>query len=150
MIFASLLTGTLAVETLFFINSDCPIARRYSPEMRRISAEFSKTSKFKFVFCDPKFTPTQAKKHLKEFGLPNFFELDPTHEKAKKTGVKVVPTALVSVNGRTVYLGRIDDSYGSDFKWRKPKKFEVRETLQQIKIGRVPSFRSVTAIGCTL
>jgi thiol-disulfide isomerase/thioredoxin len=134
----------------YFVNSDCPIARRYSPEMARIAKEHEREGMFKIVFCDPKFTKQQATKHCKEFGLNFSFLLDANKMLAKRNGIKTVPTAVIIYQGKVAYRGRIDDAYGSDYKWRKPKQFDLRNALEAIRLGRPIPIKETTPIGCHL
>ena len=138
-----------AIKVDFFITSDCPICRRYSPEMNRIVREFPK-AKFRMVYSQPGITSSVAKQHQMEFKILAPFLLDPKGVEAIRAGAKVVPTAVVYSGAKLVYRGRIDDAYGSDFKWRKPKSPDLRNAIKAALSGQAPKVKETTPIGCTL
>jgi hypothetical protein len=138
-----------AIKVDFFITSDCPICRRYSPEMNRIVREFP-AAKFRMVYSQPGITANVAKQHQMEFKILAPFLLDPKGVEARRAGAKVVPTAVVYSGSKLVYRGRIDDAYGSDFKWRKPKSPDLRNAIKAALSGQAPKVKETTPIGCTL
>lgn len=137
------------VKVDFFITSDCPICRRYSPEMNRIVRDFP-NAKFRIVYSEPGITSAVAKRHQKEFKILAPFFLDPQGLEAKRAGAKIVPTAVVYAGSKLVYRGRIDDAYGSDFKWRTPKSPDLRNALKAALAGKEPALKETQPIGCTL
>jgi hypothetical protein len=140
-----------AYVILFFVNSDCPIARRYSPEINRIAKEFQKGFTSKLVYCDQNVSARALKNHHNDFKFSFDFITDPKHLLTKQFKVSVVPTAVVvDKSNRVLYRGRIDDSYGSDFKWRKPKQLDLRNALSAIQSGKPVKVKETTPVGCTL
>jgi AhpC/TSA family len=138
-------------EVLFFVNSDCPIARRYSPEISRIAKEFGSTFKFRLLYCDPKTSDLELRKHHTDFGFVMRWDRDPVHSLAKQLKVSVVPAVVViDAKKHILYTGRIDDSYGTDFKWRKPKHLDLRNALESIRFGKKIVVKKTNPIGCTL
>lgn len=142
-----LIAPTVKID--FFITSDCPICRRYSPEMNRIVRDFPK-AKFRMVYSEPGITSAMAKKHQKEFKIMAPLLLDPKAVEAKRAGATVVPTAVVYMGQSLVYRGRIDDAYGSDFKWRKPTTPDLRNAIQSALAGQAPKVKETKPIGCTI
>jgi hypothetical protein len=141
----------LKSQVLIFINHDCPIAKRYSPEIVRIEKDFKNTSKFTMVYCDPEISEAEVQKHQREFNIPFGYKRDPKLVLARKFGVKNVPCAVVlDGSQKLVYIGRIDDAYGSDFKWRKAISRNLRDALAQAKIGKPVTTAKTTVIGCAL
>lgn len=137
------------VKVDLFITSDCPICRRYSPEIGRIVRDFP-SAQFRLVYAEPGITTAKAKAHGKEFGLKPAFLLDPKGVEAKRQGVKIVPTATVWQNGKLVYRGRIDDAYGSDYKWRPVKTPDLRAAIKNALSGKPQKLVETTPIGCSL
>jgi hypothetical protein len=136
-------------QVLFFVYSDCPIARRYTPEMNRIANEFGKDFEFRMVYCDPK--TAALKKHHQEFKYAFGYSLDSGLVLAKKHGVKAVPTAVVlDKSGRRQYRGRIDDSYTPAYRWKKPQVFDLRKALNSVKFGKSVETRETVVVGCLL
>lgn len=137
------------VKVDFFITSDCPICRRYSPEVNRIVRDYPKVQ-FRMVYSEPGITAAKAKQHQKEFKIAPPFLLDPKAIEARKAGASVVPTAVVYLGAKLVYRGRIDDAYGPDYKWRTPKSPDLRNAIKAAMAGQEPKVRETKPIGCTI
>ncbi|MEI7575366.1 MAG: hypothetical protein WCK51_00605 [Armatimonadota bacterium] len=138
-----------AIKVDFFITSDCPICRRYSPEMNRIVRDFP-AAKFRMVYSEPGITVAVVKKHQKEFKMLAPFLLDPKGIEARRAGAKVVPTAVVYSGSKLVYRGRIDDAYGSDYKWRTSKSPDLRNAIKAALSGKEPNPKETKPVGCSL
>jgi hypothetical protein len=138
---------------LFFLTEECPISRKYSPEMARIARDYG-TEKFRFyaVHVDPSTTAAEAKAHAKAFRLPFSALLDPRHLAASKAGAKVVPTAAVyDAKGRLRYLGRIDDRFPALGVMRhKARRQDLRLALDDLISGGPVEVARTNAVGCTL
>ena len=152
MIFAAIvLAATPKYQTWFFVTSDCPIAQRFTPEIKRIMKEYQAVSDFQYVYEDEDATMSKMKAHHAEYKLNCPLILDPKHAKAKKFKIKGVPTAVVMATEDMVfYQGRIDDSYGKDFKWHPAKNADLRNALSALKNGKPVPVKSTTVIGCAL
>ena len=152
MIIATLvLAAAPKIETLFFVTSDCPISKRYTPEIKRIMNEYNTVSTFKYIYEDTGTTFEKMKAHHGEYGIKCPLALDPKMELAKKYSITGVPTVLVkSAKGEVVYQGRVDDSYGSDFKWHQAKHTDLRNALRALKEGKPVSVKKTKVIGCAL
>ena len=138
-------------ETLIFVTSDCPIARRFTPEIKRIMGDYRGVSTFMVVYEDENASLPKMKAHHREFGLECPLILDPSRRLAKQYEVKGVPCALVrNGQGKALYFGRIDDSYGSDFKWRPAKHQDLRNALTDLQNGKSVRVKSTKVIGCAL
>ncbi len=117
--------------------------------MNRIVRDFPAV-KFRMVYSEPGISDAVAKKHQKEFKMLAPFLLDPKGVEAKRAGATVVPTAVVYSGSKLIYRGRIDDAYGSDFKWRTPKSPDLRNALKAALKGAEPKVKLTKPIGCTL
>lgn len=117
--------------------------------MNRIVRDFPK-AQFRMVYSEPGITAATARKHQNEFKILAPFLLDPKGLEAKKAGAQVVPTAIVYSGPKLVYRGRIDDAYGSDFKWRTPKSLDLRNAIKAALNGQEPKIKETKPIGCTL
>jgi Thioredoxin-like len=149
--FAFVLAAPLKYETLIFVTSDCPIARRYTPELKRIMKDFSQVSTFMYVYEDEDARLPKMKAHHREYQLSCPMTLDPKHVLARQYSIKGVPTVLVRTGkGSVQYQGRIDDSYGADFKWRPVKHADLRNALTALKQGKPVLVKSTKVIGCAL
>lgn len=139
---------------LVFVRTDCPIANRYAPELRRLRDRFSgKGVAFWLVYPDPSERPDAIRRHQREFGLGFRALRDPQHELVKATQATVTPEAAVFVAGpdgpRMVYRGRIDDRY-VDFGRSRPAPTtrDLRDVLQALAAGSVVVPRTTAAVGC--
>lgn len=138
------------IQLRIFVNYDCPIARRYTPEFNRIQQDFGKRVDFKIIYCDQNLNLNQLKKHHKEFGLTMPFSNDPKLKQVKKFNVQTVPTAVLTQNDAIAYFGRVDDAYGKDYKWRKPKQFDLRNALSEVLAQKQVKTQRTEPIGCAL
>lgn len=137
----------------FFVIPECPIANRYSPEIKRICDAYeSKKVAFRLVFADPDVTATQAKKHLKDFGLDCPGILDSKMALSKATGATISPEAAVlDPTGKVLYRGRIDDLYVSHGNRRpNPKRRDLRIAIDEALSGKPVSVPVTTTTGCYL
>jgi hypothetical protein len=136
---------------LFFVLAECPIARKYSQEMKRLAKDYPSVSFFA-VHADPAATVAQAKAHRKEFGLPFPSLLDPQRRLIKTANVTAVPTAaLFGADGRLKYSGRIDDRFPTlGVERPKPRRQDLRIALDEHLTGKPVSTPHTPVVGCTL
>jgi hypothetical protein len=145
--FAILASGKAPkLETLFFVTSDCPIAKQFTPEIKRIMRDYQSSSGFIYVYEDEGFTMKQAEAHHNEYKIPGLIILDSQHKLGKQYKVTGVPTVIIRDQKGTVqYVGRIDDSYGSDFKWHPAKHKDLRNALSSLRDGKPVAFKRTIA-----
>ncbi|REJ65496.1 MAG: hypothetical protein DWQ31_17845 [Planctomycetota bacterium] len=120
---------------LVFTRTDCPIANRYAPEIRRVYEAFDTLQdNFYLVYVDPAETAEQIQEHLEEYNLPGKVIRDPGHRLVEKTGARVTPeAALFAAGGKMVYRGRIDDQYVDFGKTRAaPTQRDLREAIGKL------------------
>ena len=139
---------------LVFVRTDCPIANRYAPELRRLQDRFAREGvAFWLVYPDPSETPGVIRRHQRDFGLGFHALRDPQHELVKATQATVTPETAVFVGSaagpRMVYRGRIDDRY-VDFGRARPAPTtrDLREVLQALAAGQALTPRTTPAVGC--
>ncbi len=139
------------VDTFIFVTSECPIAQRYTPEINRIIKAYGGVSNFQFQYEDVGVSQASLDKHHKEYKIGCGFTLDKDHSLAKALKVKTVPTAVVrDLKGNVLYMGRIDDAYGRDFRWHPAKQTDLRNALDAVKKGVPVKVKSTKVIGCAL
>jgi len=139
---------------LFFISHDCPISNSYAPEINRIFATYGGAGKFTFGVVHPyaELTVEEARKHAKEFSLKAPVFIDAKHVLCDRVGATITPqVAVVSPDGKVLYLGRIDDKWAGYGKSRvDPTVRDLRAALDAILDGKpVPTART-DAIGCPI
>jgi hypothetical protein len=139
---------------LVFVRTDCPIANRYAPELRRLQDRYARKGvAFWLVYADPAETPEAIRRHQHDFGLGFHALRDAKHELVKMTQVTVTPETAVFVGSaagpRMVYRGRIDDRY-VDFGRSRPAPTtrDLREVLQALAAGSTLTPRTTPAVGC--
>lgn len=136
---------------LFYVMTECPIARKFSPEMARLAREFPSV-RFYAVQTERETTPAQARAHRKEFSLPFPELLDRKRELVSLAGVEAVPTAvLFDARGRLVYRGRIDDRFPAlGVQREKATRRDLRIAISETLVGKPVSLPRTTVIGCSL
>jgi hypothetical protein len=137
----------------FFVQTDCPIANRYAPEMRRCCERFSAQGvAFWFVYPHAEEPAEAIRRHADEHGLGGGVLRDPQHRLVAAARARVTPEAAVfSPDGRLVYHGRIDDRYVTFGKERPaPTRRDLIEALDAMLAGKTVRPRSAPAIGCPI
>ncbi len=146
-------TSTGAVRVLMFVRSDCPISKRYAPELQRISREFEGAPvQFWLVFPDATETPQDVRSLVSEYKFPGTPLLDPKHELVRIAHATVAPeTAVFDRENRLVYHGRIDDLYVDIGKSRAAATVHDLEDAIASTVAGKPVRQAVTqAVGCSL
>jgi len=153
-------TDALAVPeratVLVFLRTDCPIANRYAPEVRRIHDRFRPRGvAFRLVYADVAEPAEAIRRHLREYDLPGEAVRDPGHVLVRKARARVTPEAAVFVPGpagpRLAYHGRIDDRYVDFGRARSaPTTHDLEDALEAVLAGRPVSPETAPAVGCFL
>ena len=144
--------GTKAV-VLVFIDTECPIANAYQPELRRLEKKFGEQGiRFVMIHADPETDVEKAKTHAKEFGITVPVCIDKGHRWVKRTGATVTPEAVVlDAGGKTLYQGRIDDRYAQLGKKRpEPKVLDLEAALAEFVSGKLVTVAKTNAVGCRI
>jgi hypothetical protein len=142
-------------SVLVFVRTDCPIANRYVPELKRLQERFSRWASFWLVYSDPSESPEAIRRHLRDFGLGFRAVRDPTHELVRAAQATVTPEAAVFVGTpsepRMVYRGRIDDRFVDFGRARPaPHRHDLRDVLESISTSSRLPIRTTPAVGCVI
>lgn len=138
---------------LVFVLQDCPICNGYAPQIQRLAAESrAKDIVFYLIHVDPALTPTDARKHARDYGYTIPVLIDRRHELVTRLGVVAVPTAVVlDHRGQTQYEGRIDDQYVAIGKARNVvTTHDLRDALAAVLAGKPAPAPRTRAIGCAV
>ena len=140
------------INLLFFISADCPISRRYAPEIDRIAAAYhARSVQTFFVYADSTLRPAELRANLREFhpGSPTPAIVDLGYRLTGAIGATVTPeAAIVSKTGRA-YRGRIDDLYLNAGQTRRaPQHHDLRDALDATLAGRPIGQAETRAVGC--
>ncbi len=139
-----------------FASTDCPISKRYAPELRRLYDGFAPAGvRFWLVYPDPDEAPAEIRRHTEEFGYGFTALRDPQHGLVRFAGVRVTPEAAVYVGAqggaRLVYRGRIDDRNVAYGRTRPaPTTRDLEDVLAALGQGKPVPTRTSTAIGCSI
>jgi hypothetical protein len=144
--------GARAIVVIF-TRTDCPIANRYAPEVRRLRRTFGpRRVAFRLVYLDAG-EPVQAiRAHLRQYGYDIPAVRDPDHVLVSLTGARTTPeVAVFTGERRMVYRGRIDDRYLDLNKVRpSPTRHDVRDVLAALLAGTPVQPRTTDAVGCLI
>ena len=139
-----------------FTSTDCPIANRYAPELKRLHDRFAREGvRFWSVYSDPSELRGAIRRHAQPFGHGFAALRDPRHELVRLSGASVTPEAAVFVaeaeGPRLVYRGRIDDR-NVDFGRTRlaPTSHDLEDVLVAIGSGKAMPTRTTAAIGCAI
>jgi hypothetical protein len=139
---------------LVFVRTDCPIANRYAPELRRLHERYARRGiSFWLVYPDPTETPEAIRRHQRDFLLGGIWFRDPRHDLLRLTQSTVTRDGAVFVAGgagpRMIYRGRIDDRYVDFGRARSaPTTRDLREVLQALAAGSTLTSRTTPVVGC--
>lgn len=136
---------------LVFLLTDCPIANRYAPELKRIEKDYvEKDVKFLRVYVYADATLDSIKEHTKEFDYKWPAVQDKEKVLVKAVDAKVTPeVALITPDGKIQYKGRIDDWYIEHGRLRElDYRHDLRIALDEVLNGQPVSVPRTPAIGC--
>lgn len=140
-------------SVMIFIATDCPIANSYAPEINRIYQDYSeKGIAIQLVYPDTELQEEDLVKHVAEYRLKLPTTIDRDHTLVKRAGVSITPeVAVFDAGGKVVYRGRIDNLY-ADYGERRREVTEryLRDALDAMLRGEIPSVKETPAIGCLI
>lgn len=147
---ASIQPEKAKATVLLFVATECPIANRYAPEIRRIFAEYAPRGvRFHRVYLLSEKEAGEVRKHSKEYGHTMPAILDPDYALAKATGIRVTPEAVVmGADGIMRYRGRIDDQNIEHGRIRPDYRRDLRIALDEVLAGKPVSVPQTASIGC--
>jgi peroxiredoxin len=135
---------------LVFLNTDCPIARRFLPTLRELDACYTaKGIRFVGVFCSPEDTIIE----MASFALENELRFpvvkDQDHEACAALGIDRVPqVALLDAGHRLIYRGRINDQYRVSGTQRTASRQDLATALDELLAGKAISVTETPVDGC--
>ena len=154
-----LAAGNTHVVVLIFAATDCPISKRYIPEIQRIERQFAQQGvAFWWVFPNPGDSAAIVRKHELDYSIHAQTLIDTRQELVRMAHVSVTPEAAVFSVDKTdatslgeVYRGRIDDRYLSLGKARpQATTHELEDAVTAVLAGHPPRASNARAIGCSI
>jgi hypothetical protein len=137
-----------------FTRTECPIANRYAPEIRRLYEKFAPQGiSFQLVYPEASDSSEAIREHLAAYEYPCDAWRDPAHVAVRQFGAKVTPevAVIVSRTRQLVYRGRIDDLY-IDFgqPHRAPTTRDLEDALDALLADRPVRLTKTAAVGCVI
>jgi thiol-disulfide isomerase/thioredoxin len=146
-------TSPGTVRVLLFVRSDCPISKRYAPELQRIAQEFENAHvQFWLVFPDASETPQDVRTLISDYKFPGTPLLDPKHELVRIAHATIAPEAAVfDRDNKLAYHGRIDDLYVDIGKSRAAATVhDLQDAIRAVVSGTAVRQAETQAVGCSL
>ena len=139
-------------NVLFFLVSDCPIAKQYAPEIQRICTEYeTQGAECTLVYVDPSMTEDAIRKYMKAYRYDCCKAVrDPGHRLVQAAGVSVSSEVAVFARGAALkYRERIDDLYaGLGTSRQRASRHDLRDALDDLTAGRRVREPRSEAFGC--
>lgn len=141
-------TEVRGTRVLLFMSTDCPVAQSYSPRIQKLVETFApREVEFEAVFPNEAESTSGIESYLAERHLNVPYSIDFGAERAKKLGIKIVPTVvIVDATGKVLYKGAIDDNKDASI----VKRSYLSETLSSILAGSKPKLASTEPFGCLI
>ncbi|MGH9384944.1 MAG: redoxin family protein [Vicinamibacterales bacterium] len=143
----------MVAHVFVFTTTECPIANRYAPEIKRLADRFQgRGVSVTWLYPARSDSPEKVREHQAKFGYGLPFARDESLEFVRLTGVTVTPEAAVfDGKGRVAYRGRIDDRY-VDFGTERvaPTRRDLESALEAIVSGKPVAVPETRAVGCFL
>ena len=144
------------VVVLIFAATDCPISKRYIPEIARLEKELGPQHvAFRWVFPNPGDTAAVVRRHELDYSIHAATIIDGKQDLARMAHVSVTPEAAVFAveNGqlREAYHGRIDDLYFA-FGQKRPAAthHDLEDAIRASLAGRPVAVAAHAPVGCSI
>ena len=138
---------------LFFVAPECPVSNSYVPEMNRIREAYAKRGALVYaVQADISVSPALATSYARDFHYEFPLLLDPDQALVRLAGATGTPQAAVlSTEGKVLYLGRIDNRVEDFAKWRTQiTSTDLRDALDAVLAGKPVAHPRTKSIGCSI
>jgi hypothetical protein len=143
-----------AAEVRIFVLActDCPIANRDAPELKRLSDAFTpRGAVFSIVYADPAESSQAIWRHIEQRGFPGSVIQDPAHSLARHAKPTVTPEAAVfSPAGKLLYHSRIDNGPGIGKALASQTRHDLDDAIVAAIDGRPQPEKSAPAVNCSL
>jgi len=144
------------VVVLVFAATDCPISKRYIPEIARLRKEFgAQQVAFWWVFPNPGDTVAVVRKHELDYSIHAATIIDAKQDLVRLAHVAVTPEAAVFAvekgRLREAYHGRIDDLYFA-FGQERPRAahHDLEDAVKAVLAGRPVAAAAHGPVGCSI
>lgn len=140
------------IQVYVFLREDCLISQHYSVDLREFHEQYGSDSiTFIGLFPNQSSSELDMLMFKEKYNIPFELRLDHEHVQVNRFGATITPEVVVFDFQRQaiLYQGRIDDTYYRVGKKRRlTSQRELKEVLEQIVNGQLPSVNSSPAVGC--
>ena len=142
--------GTHKGLALVFLNTDCPVSKRFLPKLRELNAFYSqKDIQFVGVFCSTQDTVMEIASFALENDLRFAVVKDEENEVCAALGIDRVPQVAVLDRGnRLAYRGRINDQYRVSGTQPSARREDLATALDELLAGKPISVNETPVDGC--
>jgi mono/diheme cytochrome c family protein len=137
---------------LVFLNTSCPLAKRYLPRLVKLAAEFrGRGVQFLGVNACPNDSIRAMAAQAVEFEVDFPFVKDFDARCASALGVKFTPeVALLDAAGKLRYRGRIDDQYRLGGGLPAATRHDLKDAIVAVLAGKEPAVPETPVDGCAI
>ena len=144
-------TGKVQPVVLVFLDTACPVATRYVPELNEIRDD-TRTAGVELygVLSNPDISWREGAQFVDDFGIEFPVILDSAGDLARRLGPRVMSESfVVSTANRLVYRGRVDDRFAAVGRLRtRISSHDLRRTMEAVSRGDLLEPYESEAIGC--
>ena len=136
-----------------FLKEDCPISRYHTKTLSQLYLRYAKNGiVFRGYLSSSKATKQTVAAFRAKFDIPFIVEPDASLKKAQHLGAKVTPEVVLrSQDGKTLYQGRIDNTYADFGKRRRvTTSHDLRDVLKSLVDGETVEPKYTEAVGCLI
>ncbi len=143
--------GAKRAFALVFVTRQCPLALRYLPEVKRLSAAYAKRGvQFVVVDVDAETDVVAMASFGVKYGLPTIVQ-DARSVVARTLGIRHTPeVAVLDAEGVLRYRGRIDDRIRLGGAKPEAKRRDLVLALEDVLAGRDVAVPTTPVDGCVL
>lgn len=138
-------------EVAVFLGLECPISQKYIYRLNDIYKKYENVNSLKWSFIIPEdVKEKKIKEFSKEYNV--IFPVasdDHTLSKTKYFGATVTPQVIIKENGKTIYIGAIDNWFYELGRYRsQTTENYLVDALEAIISNKEPLIKETKAFGC--
>jgi thiol-disulfide isomerase/thioredoxin len=137
---------------ILITGTGCPLCKRYAPSLASLEKDYTEKG-VHFLFVNPNKAEKTAKitKAVETHGFKGPYVRDTDHSIIRSLRAKTTTEAFVLDSSRTlVYRGAVDDQYGFGYALNAPRKTYLRDALDAVLAGQLPTVTATSSPGCEL
>lgn len=139
-------------QVYLFLYEDCPITIYMTPHIKNLVEKYGQHIQFNYIYPNELSNYKTVVEFQKKYGLEGgTIEIDTDQSITKKLGANITPEAILVVNGKIIYKGRINDGYAGLGKRRsKVMNHDLAMVINTVLEDKetAPSTYWPPAIGC--